>query len=143
MQAESLEVLERADVAPAQARAIVRAIEIEIAGARDLLATKFDLTNLRADIRADMGELKIGLRGEMEELRTELRSEMQDLRRDLCDKMQDLRVGVRGEIQQLGTQLRDEMAKLRGDFSRQLSMAIIGQTAAMLGFFYFFMTQAR
>ena len=43
MQAESLEVLEKADVAPAQARAIVRAIEIEIAGAKDALATKHDL----------------------------------------------------------------------------------------------------
>ena len=32
MQAESLEVPERASVAPAQARAIVRAIELEIAG---------------------------------------------------------------------------------------------------------------
>jgi hypothetical protein len=30
MQAESLEVLENASVAPAQARAIVRAIEIEL-----------------------------------------------------------------------------------------------------------------
>jgi hypothetical protein len=30
MQAESLEVLEKADVAPAQARAIVRAIEIQM-----------------------------------------------------------------------------------------------------------------
>ena len=35
MQVESLEVLEKASVAPAQARAIVRAIEIEIAGAKD------------------------------------------------------------------------------------------------------------
>jgi len=33
MQAESLEVLESANVAPPQARAIVRAIEIELAGA--------------------------------------------------------------------------------------------------------------
>ena len=34
MQAESLEVLEKAAVAPTQARAIVRAIEIEIAARR-------------------------------------------------------------------------------------------------------------
>jgi hypothetical protein len=34
---------EKASVAPAQARAFVRAIEIEIAGARDTLATKHDL----------------------------------------------------------------------------------------------------
>lgn len=50
MQVESLEVLEKASVAPAQARAIVRAIEIEIAGAKDTLATKRDLDLLRADI---------------------------------------------------------------------------------------------
>jgi hypothetical protein len=50
MQAESLEVLERASVAPAQARAIVRAIEIEIGGAKDTLATKRDLDVLRSEI---------------------------------------------------------------------------------------------
>jgi hypothetical protein len=35
----SLEILEKAAVPPAQARAIVQAIEIEIAGAKDTLAT--------------------------------------------------------------------------------------------------------
>jgi hypothetical protein len=43
VQAASLEVLEKAEVPPAQARAIVQAIEIEIAGAKDTLATKHDL----------------------------------------------------------------------------------------------------
>ena len=57
MQAESLEVLEKASVAPAQARAIVRAIEIEIAGAKDTLATKRDLNVLRADLRTEMAKL--------------------------------------------------------------------------------------
>ena len=57
MQAESLEVLEKASVAPAQARAIVRAIEIEIAGAKDTLATKRDLDLLRADLRTEMAKL--------------------------------------------------------------------------------------
>jgi hypothetical protein len=57
MQAESLEVLEKASVAPAQARAIVRAIEIEIEGAKDTLATKRDLDVLRADLRTEMAKL--------------------------------------------------------------------------------------
>ena len=56
MQAESLEVLEKADVAPAQARAIVRAIEIEIAGAKDVLATKADLALLRQELRQEMSD---------------------------------------------------------------------------------------
>jgi hypothetical protein len=50
VQSESLEVLEKAELAPAQARAIVRAIEIEITGAKDTLATKNDLVLLRQDL---------------------------------------------------------------------------------------------
>jgi len=59
VQAASLEVLEKAAVPPAQARAIVQAIEI--AGPKDTLATKHDLLLLRHEL-----ELRIeGLRGEV------------------------------------------------------------------------------
>jgi hypothetical protein len=71
MQAESLEVLEKASVAPAQARAIVRAIELEIAGAKDTLATKHDLLALQQGfevLRRDFDALKRGL----DELRAEV-----------------------------------------------------------------------
>jgi len=65
MQAESLEVLEKASVAPTQARAIVRAIEIEIAGAKDTLATKHDLLVLGTDLRGDMAKLAGELHAEI------------------------------------------------------------------------------
>jgi hypothetical protein len=65
VQAESLEVLEKADVPPAQARAIVRAIEIEIGGAKDTLATKHDLRELRSDLRQEMAELRGELKAEI------------------------------------------------------------------------------
>jgi len=65
MQAESLEVLEKADVAPAQARAIVRAIEIELAGAKETLATKQDLLQFRQELRYEMAELRGELRVEI------------------------------------------------------------------------------
>jgi hypothetical protein len=58
VQAASLEILEKADVPPAQARAIVQAIEIEIAGARDTLATKHDLLVLRNELIEKIGELR-------------------------------------------------------------------------------------
>ena len=106
MQAESLEVLEKASVAPAQARAIVRAIEIEISGAKNTLATRNDLVVLHAELR--------------------------------------------GEIVALGAELRTEIAKqggeLRGEISgvaRQMYIALLGQTAVLLGFFYFFLVQLR
>ncbi len=72
MQVESLEVLEKADVAATQARAIVRAIEIEIAGARDTLATKHDLLALKQDVLA----VKHELRQEIAELRGEMTAEI-------------------------------------------------------------------
>src|SRR5207302_9469555 len=50
VQAASLEILEKAAVPLAQARAIVQAIEIEIAGAKDTLATKQDILILRHEI---------------------------------------------------------------------------------------------
>jgi hypothetical protein len=65
MQAESLEVLEKASVAPAQARAIVRAIEIELAGAKDTLATKRDLDLLRSELRSEMAKLGGDLHAEI------------------------------------------------------------------------------
>jgi FtsZ-binding cell division protein ZapB len=59
MQAESLEVLEKADVAPAQARAIVRAIEIELGSAKETLATKQDLKSLAQELRQEMARLRV------------------------------------------------------------------------------------
>ena len=76
MQAESLEVLEKADVAPAQARAIVRAIEIEIAGAKDTLATKQDLSTFRQDLERRITELGATLRTEMAQQGAALRAEL-------------------------------------------------------------------
>jgi hypothetical protein len=85
MQAESLEVLEKASVAPAQARAIVRAIEIEIeiAGAKDTLATKHDLLELRAELRGEMKDLGATLRTEMVKQGSELRAEIAGVTRQM------------------------------------------------------------
>ena len=57
MQAESLQVLESASIAPAEARAIVRAIEIEIAGVKGTLAIKHDFDGLRNEISKLGGDL--------------------------------------------------------------------------------------
>jgi hypothetical protein len=113
MQAESLEVLEKAQVAPAQARAFVRAIEIESAGARDTLATKSDLLALKHDFDV----LRAELRGEMMQLRAELRGEM--------------------------AEIRAELHRSIGGVVRQMYLAILGQMAVMLGFAYFFATHLR
>jgi hypothetical protein len=137
VQPASLEVLEKAAVPPAQARAIVQAIEIEIAGARDTLATKQDILIFRQETKQDMRSL----RHEMTELRTELRQEMAELGTEL-----------RREMAQLGAELRREMSDLRHTFELklastvtqpQLYAALLGQMALLLGIAYFFVTHLQ
>ena len=164
MQAESLDVLEKASVAPAQARAIVRAIEIEIAGAKDTLATKSDILGLhhasdvlRAELhgeitglRGEMTGLAAQLRSEMAALATELRGEMSQLEARLRGEMVQLEARLRGEMAGLATAIRAEMAKqgteLRREISavtRQMYVALLSQTAVLLGFFYFYLAELR
>jgi hypothetical protein len=115
VQPASLEVLEKAAVPPAQARAIVQAIEIEIAGAKDTLATKQDM---------------LILRHEMAELRTELRQEMGDLRTELRQDVAGLRHSFELRLASTVTQ-------------PQLYAALLGQMALLLGIAYFFVTHLQ
>jgi hypothetical protein len=142
MQAESLQVLENASVAPAQARAIVRAIEIEIAGAKDTLATKHDVLALHHALDV----LRAELRGEMTALAAQLRAEMAQLAAQLRGEMAQLATGLRGEMATQIGELRSEISNLRREVAgvtRQMYVALLGQMAVMLGFFYFFLTELR
>lgn len=103
-----------------QARAIVRAIELEIAGAKDTLATKHDLLLQKQDIHEQVA----GVRTDMAALRTEMAS----MRTDMAD--------WRGE-------LRAEIHAVASSGTRQMYMALLGQMAVLLGFAYFFATHVR
>jgi hypothetical protein len=169
MQAESLEVLEKAEVPPAQARAIVRAIEIELAGAKDTLATKHDILlqrqdfyqesgklrqqmiELRADLEAQMTKLRADLEGQMTQLRTNLEGQMTQLRAHVEGQIAGLRADVEGHIVGLRADFQSQMAEMRGELraeihgsvsgvTRQMYTALLGQTAVLLGFAYFFAT---
>ena len=121
VQAASLEVLEKAAVPPAQARAIVQAIEIEIAGASDRLATKHDLSTLGHDLRGEMAELRAGLRAEMAELRSELKAEMGELRSELKTEMGELRSELKAEMGELRSELKAEMGELRPELKADIA----------------------
>ena len=136
VQAESLEILEKADVAPAQARAIVRAIEIELAGAKDTLATKHDVLALRHNLEI----VRSDLRREISELGSSLRGEMAVFRGEMTATPSGEMAAVRGEMATLRGDLRAEIHASASSVTRQLYMATLGQTAVMLGFVYFFAT---
>jgi hypothetical protein len=135
MQAESLEVLEKASVAPVQARAIVRAIEIEIAGAKDTLATKQDVVGLHHAIDVLRAELRAETTGQAAQLRGEAAAHVAQLRGEIAA----LGAAIRVEVTQQFGELRKEI----GGVTRQMYVALLGQTAVMLGFFYFFIAQLR
>jgi hypothetical protein len=128
MRAESLEVLEQASVPPAQARAFLRAIELELAGAQDSLATKHDILLLRQAMEIGRGKLRV-----------EMAQQGADLRREVAEQGADLR----REMAQQGADLRAEMHRGFSSVTRQVYVAVLGQIAVMLGFFYFFMLQLR
>jgi len=114
MQAESLEVLEKASVAPAQARAIVRAIvraiEMEIAGAKGTLATKHDLAQLESRLHVEMGQLGSQLRV---------------------------------EIAKVGADLHAEIHRAVSGSTRQMYMALLGHLAMTLYFICFLVVLLR
>lgn len=58
MQAATLEILEKDDLPPRQARAIAQAIELELAPSHGALATRHDLRDLRNELKVDMAEHK-------------------------------------------------------------------------------------
>jgi hypothetical protein len=121
VQPASLEILEKADVPPAQARAIVQAIEIEIAGAKETLATRQDV---------------LILRHETSQLGTELRHEMAEMRTQLRHEMQELGARLESRIARVETRMETRMDGLVTQ--RQLYGAILGQMAVLLGIAYFF-----
>ena len=118
MQAASLEVLEKAKLPAPQARAIVQAIEIELSGARDTLATKHEMLQLKQDVLQALHALETKLEMKLETLRAELRVE--------------LHTGLSGVT-------REMCAGLSGA-TRQMYAALLGQMAVLLGAACFFVT---
>ena len=123
------------------------------AGAKDTLATKHDILALHHALDV----LRAELRGEMTALAAQLRSEMAQLAAALRGELAQLAAALRGELAQTASDLRAEMTTqvggLRSEISslrteagsvmRQMYVALLGQTAVMLGFFYFFLTELR
>lgn len=76
MKTESLDILQNSELPAAQARAILKVMELEMATAYGQLAT-------RADLRAELAEVKADLRAEIAEVKADLRAETAAVRADL------------------------------------------------------------
>ena len=72
MQAATLEILEKADLPPRQARAIAQAIELELSAGHASLATRQDLLVAKHELQHEIGTVKQDLQLVKQELRTEI-----------------------------------------------------------------------
>jgi FtsZ-binding cell division protein ZapB len=139
MQPESLEVLDKAQFPAGQARAIVRAIEIEIEGARDTLATKHDVLLLRQDVES--------VRKDVESVRKEVdsvRKDVDSVRRDVESvrrEMHSVREGLEGKIDGARGDLLAEIHISANRSTRQLLAATLTLMSMLVGIFYFLLTR--
>jgi hypothetical protein len=162
MQAASLEVLEKANVPAPQARAIVQAIENELTGARDTLATKQDLLELKMELKAEISGARTELENKITGLRAELKEGLAGLRAELKEALAGLRAEFKQDIAALRAEFKEDIASLRGDLrsefksdiaslradmyalaassNRQMYTALLGQMAVLLGIAYFFVS---
>ena len=138
MKTSSLELLEKTQLPPAQARAILQVMEGELTSREESLATRADLRDglhglelksealrtemqaLRGDTRTEMQTQGGGLRTEMQILDGELRTEMEALRGELRTEMKTLGGELRTEMKTLGGELRTEMKTLSGELRTEM-----------------------
>lgn len=133
VQPKSLELLDKARFPADQARAIVGAIEIEIDGARDTLATKQDVLLLRQDVESVRKDLE-GARNDVEGVR----KDVEGLRRE----MGDLRDGLKGEIKGVRGELLAEINISANRSTRQLLASTLTLMSMLGGIFYFLLTHS-
>jgi hypothetical protein len=143
VQPQSLDVLEKAGVPAPQARAIVQAIEIEIDGAQDAVATKHDVLRVRQEVeglRQELHQEVAGLRQELHQEVAGLRQELHQESAGLRKEMVEMRHGLELKIEILRGELRSEIHASASSTTRQMYMALLGQMAVLLGIAYFFVT---
>lgn len=65
MKTRSLEILGRSQLPPAQAHAILKVMEMEIAAGHESLASKLEMLATRSELKAEIADLRAELKGEI------------------------------------------------------------------------------
>ena len=76
MKTRSLDILGRSQLPPAQAHAILKVMEMEIAAGHESLASRVDLLDVKSALKADILELRAELKADIADLRVELKAEI-------------------------------------------------------------------
>jgi hypothetical protein len=144
MQAATLEILEKADLPPKQARAIAQAIEIEMAAGHGALATRADLLGLQHALESQLGALRHDHESKLDAFRHDhesqfgaLRQELGVFRRDHDSQLGAFKHDHESQFGALRSGLELKMAEHKSELVRWVFLCILGQSAMLLGVGYF------
>jgi hypothetical protein len=137
----SIEILEKALLPPAQAHAILKVMEVEMAYGQETLATKGDLMATKADLRADFGDLRRDF-GNLKNDFGDLGDDFGDLKIDFAALKGDftlLMAEFRALETKIDARIDGKIGAVEGRLTRWVFTCILGQTAVLAGLGYFFL----
>jgi len=121
VQTASLDLLEKTQLPPNQARAILQAMEMEITARQEPFVT----------------------RSELKDAFHSLESKIDGLRSDLSFKIESLRGELSVKIEALRGELKADIKGVEGKLMRWTLTCVLSQTAVMAGAVYFALTHLR
>lgn len=115
--------LEAAGVETKQAEAQVKMqFEIFSSVIEDTVATKQDLRDTAAELKAEIAEVRTELKAEIAEVRTELKAEITEVRTELKTEIVELRTELKTDIAEVKSELKLEIAELRAEFTGKFNL---------------------
>lgn len=129
MQVAALDILTtKGGFAPAAARAIGEAMDLQIARSYDDLATNQRLDETRVALNSNIDSVRIALNAKIDSVRTDLEA-----------KIDSVRVELNAKIDSLRADLKADMAALESKLVRWMFSALAGQTLVFAGLMRLFM----
>jgi hypothetical protein len=133
VQVATLDILtERGHFEPEVARAIGGAIEMEINHAKDPLAT-----------RTELFEVRDNLKREFEDFRSEVKREFAAVRAEMAHEFAAVRAEFKTECSLIRAEIQVAAANTKTEMMRFMFSALVGQTALILGIMYFMLRYLR
>jgi ribosomal protein L29 len=158
VQVATLDILtERAHFEPEVARAIGDAITMEINHAKDALATRSELFEVRDDLKQELSEFRSEVKAEFASVRADTQAEFASVRGEIATLRVETEaefVSVRQEIAEVRKEMKTEFALVRAeikvatldsktDMMKFMWYALTSQSALIIGVMYFMLTHLR
>lgn len=140
MQVAALDILTtKGGFAPAAARAIGEAMDLQIARSYDDLATNQRLDETRVALNSKIDSVRVELSAKIDSVRVELEAKIDGFRTELKADIAALEVRIDAKLEKLRSELKADMSALEAKLMRWMFAAMAGQTLLLAGLMRLFM----